>query len=167
MMQAVAQGAGTRQLAWAVPQRCFDRPAAPHFDRPVLLPPRFASAEELGVADFGKPGSRLSVPFPPDVTAQVCAPTAAARQASCAASPWPSVHVVLLPRTTAPGCSLDAPRAPRPPPLPCTQPAAAGRAAGGAGAGQPPPGGAGAQLHAQAGCVRVPAGRDGRQRPDG
>lgn len=30
------------------------------------------AAEELGVAQFGKPGSRLSVPFPSDVTAQAC-----------------------------------------------------------------------------------------------
>ena len=35
-------------------------------------------AEELGGADFGKPGSRITVPFPPDVTAQVGLPPAAA-----------------------------------------------------------------------------------------
>ena len=37
-------------------------------------------AEELGVADFGKPGSRLSIPFPPDVTAQASGAAAVGRR---------------------------------------------------------------------------------------
>lgn len=96
-----------RQAAIKLLGKLVQRVSLPRCDRCVrsnklLTAGASRPAEELGVADFGKPGSRLSVPFPQDVTAQVrqnggskslLAPPAQPCPPACtAAAPFASSH---------------------------------------------------------------------------
>ena len=92
----------------------FERAAeGTRWAQPAIYCAALAGAEELGVADFGKPGSRLSVPFPADVSAQVRVPDGrsaagepprASLHPRRAVTPCSFVSVVLLPRVAGRCC---------------------------------------------------------------